>query len=83
MESKSSRLLHLASKKQILRAKDVFNLGIPRNYLKAGCIMAFRLRKTNLELVLAVPRFRSRTKIPRSRYVPVKCNFAVSCVLSG
>jgi len=33
MQSKSSRLLHLASKKQILRAKDVFNLGIPRNYL--------------------------------------------------
>ena len=33
MESKSSRLLNLASKRQILRAKDVFALGIPRNYL--------------------------------------------------
>jgi len=33
MESKSSRLLTLAGKRQILRAKDVFALGIPRNYL--------------------------------------------------
>jgi predicted transcriptional regulator of viral defense system len=33
MESKSNRLISLAAKKQILRAKDVFALGIPRNYL--------------------------------------------------
>ena len=33
MESKSNRLLNLATKKQIIRAKDVFALGIPRNYL--------------------------------------------------
>ena len=35
MESKSNRLLDLATKKQIIRAKDVFALGIPRNYLLA------------------------------------------------
>ncbi len=33
MESKSNRLLNLATKKQIIRARDVFALGIPRNYL--------------------------------------------------
>lgn len=33
MESKSNRLLNLASRKQIIRAKDAFALGIPRNYL--------------------------------------------------
>jgi predicted transcriptional regulator of viral defense system len=33
MESKSSRLLDLATKKQIIRSKDVLALGIPRNYL--------------------------------------------------
>jgi predicted transcriptional regulator of viral defense system len=33
MESKSSRLLALAAKRQILRSKDIFALGIPRNYL--------------------------------------------------
>ena len=33
MESKSNRLLNLATKKQIIRSKDVFALGIPRNYL--------------------------------------------------
>lgn len=33
MESKSNRLLNLVTKKQIIRAKDVFALGIPRNYL--------------------------------------------------
>ncbi len=33
MQSKSNRLLDLATKKQILRAKDVFALGMPRNYL--------------------------------------------------
>ena len=33
MESKSNRLLNLATKKDIIRTKDVFALGIPRNYL--------------------------------------------------
>ena len=33
MESKSNRLLALAAKRQILRSKDIFALGIPRNYL--------------------------------------------------
>ena len=33
MESKSNRLLALAAKRQILRSKDIFDLGIPRNYL--------------------------------------------------
>jgi predicted transcriptional regulator of viral defense system len=33
MKSKSNRLLALAAKRQILRAKDIFALGIPRNYL--------------------------------------------------
>ena len=33
MESKSNRLLNLVAKKLIIRAKDVFALGIPRNYL--------------------------------------------------
>jgi len=33
MRSKSKRLLNLAAKRQILRSKDIFALGIPRNYL--------------------------------------------------
>ena len=33
MESKSNRLVNLAAKKLIIRAKDMFALGIPRNYL--------------------------------------------------
>jgi len=33
MHSKSDRLLTLAAKRQILRSKHVFALGIPRNYL--------------------------------------------------
>jgi predicted transcriptional regulator of viral defense system len=33
MESKSNRLLAPAAKRQILRSKDIFALGIPRNYL--------------------------------------------------
>jgi len=33
MHSKSDRLLTLAAKRQILRSKDIFALGIPRNYL--------------------------------------------------
>ena len=33
MESKSNRLLNLAAKKQIIRSKDAFALGVPRNYL--------------------------------------------------
>jgi len=33
VEYKSNRLLSLATKKQIIRAKDVYALGIPRNYL--------------------------------------------------
>ena len=37
MESKSNRLLNLATKKQIIRSKDVFALGIPRNYLAQAC----------------------------------------------
>ncbi|MFZ0884846.1 MAG: type IV toxin-antitoxin system AbiEi family antitoxin domain-containing protein [Candidatus Acidiferrales bacterium] len=33
MESKLNRLLALAATRQILRSKDIFALGIPRNYL--------------------------------------------------
>ncbi|MFZ3334058.1 MAG: type IV toxin-antitoxin system AbiEi family antitoxin domain-containing protein [Candidatus Acidiferrales bacterium] len=33
MRSKSKRLLALSAKRQILRSKDIFALGIPRNYL--------------------------------------------------
>jgi predicted transcriptional regulator of viral defense system len=33
MESKSKRLLNLAEKQRIIRSKDVYGLGIPRNYL--------------------------------------------------
>lgn len=33
MESKSKRILGLAAKRQIIRSKEVFSLGIPRNYL--------------------------------------------------
>lgn len=33
MHSKSDRLVALAAKRQILRAKDIFAVGIPRNYL--------------------------------------------------
>ncbi|HTQ60624.1 MAG TPA: type IV toxin-antitoxin system AbiEi family antitoxin domain-containing protein [Candidatus Solibacter sp.] len=33
MPSKSDRLLTLATKRQIIRSKDIFALGIPRNYL--------------------------------------------------
>jgi hypothetical protein len=34
VESKSDRLLNMATKKQVIRSKDVFALGIPRNYRK-------------------------------------------------
>ena len=33
MESKTNRLLNLVAKKQVIRSKDAFTLGIPRNYL--------------------------------------------------
>jgi predicted transcriptional regulator of viral defense system len=33
MQSKSNQLLNLASKKQIIRSRDAYTLGIPRNYL--------------------------------------------------
>ena len=33
MESKSKRILTLAAKRQIIRSKDAFALGVPRNYL--------------------------------------------------
>ena len=34
MQSKSNRLLVLVAKRQVLRSRDVFALGIPRNYLQ-------------------------------------------------
>lgn len=80
MQSKSNQLLSLASKKQIIRSRDAYTLGIPRSYLP-------RLVRKGLLTKVGRGLYRSKTSPVTEHFSLIEASYKVPkgviCLLSA